>query len=380
MLKILIAPNSFKNSLTADQVASAIEAGLSGSAVKAELVKFPIADGGDHTSYLLSKHLNGTMNSAKVHGAYLELSNANYGLINNAKTAVIEVAETSGFKSINNKLQSPLISSTKGLGELIKYNIESGITDFIICLGGSVTVDAGIGMLQELGLRFINKSGDKINPLPGEFHEVHSIDLDDFNNKTALCSFTVLCDVNNKLLGEDGAAKVFGPQKGANISDIEKLEEFLNHFEVLTKRYTGKSLDTVIGGGAAGGLGAALSVYLNAEMKPGASYFCEISNFETVLQKSNILITGEGSIDSQSLEGKAPVVVAALAKKYNIPCFAIAGQIPVEISPELQEYFSMLLPIGNKPETLEKAIENTEKNIFRTAQQIGNLLKSNLRG
>ena len=374
MLNILISPNSFKNSLKADKVANAIEKGLKASGIHANIFKFPIGDGGDYSSFLICKQLNGEMKSMKVAGAYLKKTKASYGLIDSGKCAVIEVAETSGFKSIQNKIKSPLKSSSKGLGQLISALIDSGIRDYVICLGGSVTVDAGIGMLQAMGLEFRDKRGAVIEPLPDNFEKVDSMDISKFKERISGCTFTVLCDVENKLLGINGAARVFGPQKGASEEDIEKLEEFLKSFDRLTKKTVQKSLNSMKGGGAAGGLGAAFSVFLNADLKKGASYFCEITGFDAALAQIDLLITGEGSIDSQSLEGKAPVVVAAKAKERQIPCIGLAGKVPLKIPKELQDYFLMLLPIGNQPEELEMSIKHAEKNLVRTALQLGKML------
>lgn len=374
MFHILIAPNSFKNSLKADKVANAIEKGLKGSGIQAQISKFPIADGGDYSSFLICKQLNGEMKSMEVAGAYLRKTKASFGLIDSGKCAVIEVAETSGFKSIKGKLKSPLQSSSKGLGQLISAQIESGVKDFIICLGGSVTVDCGIGMLQALGLVFRDKKGNEIQPLPHNFDKVESMDTSEFKERISGCKFTVLCDVENKLMGSKGAARVFGPQKGASEEDIDKLEEFLKSFDRLTRKTVQKSLNSMKAGGAAGGLGAAFSVFFDAELKEGASYFCELTGFDAALDQAQLLITGEGSIDSQSLEGKAPIVVAAKAKAKQIPCIALAGKVPLKISKELQEHFLMLLPIGNQPEELEESLEHTEKNLVRTALQLGRML------
>lgn len=374
MIRILIAPNSFKNALTAEEASKAIASGLKDSGLGAELISFPIADGGDQTSSLLVKHLKGSMKRAEVYGAYLKKTSVSYGLINRGKTAVIEIAETSGFKSIQNRLKSPLKSSSKGLGELICKNMEAGIHDFIICLGGSVTVDGGIGMLQELGLKFKDSHNKEFKAMPDSFNQVESMDISALQKIRSLCSFTVLCDVDNKLLGKKGAAHVFGPQKGANEQDVDKLESFLKLFTALTKKTIGKSLNNVVGGGAAGGLGAAFEVFLNAKLKPGASTFCELSNFEDELKRADLLITGEGSIDSQSLNGKGPVEVARLARKNKIPCIALAGKIPLTINSDLQELFMMLLSIGSKPEKLDEAIANTKGNLKRTGKQVGNLL------
>ncbi|OYD40330.1 glycerate kinase [Sphingobacterium cellulitidis] len=373
---ILISPNSFKNSLMADEVAEAIEIGLKQSGLKSKFIKFPIGDGGDYTSHLICKHLKGEMKSMQVEGAYLGKTQANYALIHRGKTAVIEVAETSGYKSINNKVKNPLDSSTKGLGQVIRSQIESGIKNFIICLGGSATVDGGIGMLQALGLEFKDKSDQIIQAMPGNFDEVEKIECSNFDDLVKGCKFTVLCDVDNKLLGKKGAAKVFGPQKGAKPADVEQLESFLSKFDKLSKKVLGKSMNNIQGGGAAGGLGAAFAVYLKADLRHGASYFCELTKFDQELSKADLLITAEGSIDQQSLDGKAPITVAEKAKKLHIPCIGLAGRIPLEIPPKLQEYFSLLLPIANQPESLEESMKHSKANLIRTAGQIGKFMSS----
>ena len=376
MLNILISPNSFKGSMTAERVADAMEVGLNQSGIKASIHKFPIADGGDHTAHLITKHLKGKIQSSQVSGAYLQSTTAISGVVNNGRTVVIEVAETSGFKSIKGNLQSPLNSSTKGLGELINQGIQSGVTDFVICLGGSATVDGGIGMLQELGVRFLDASGEVFTALPSNFERVCKIEMSEFSKTIAGTSYTILCDVDNRLLGEDGAARVFGPQKGADHSDVEKLEEFLGHFNSLVQQTFGKDMNSVVGGAAAGGLGAAFDVFMKAKMVKGASFFCELTGFDAYLKKADLLITGEGSIDSQSLEGKAPVVVARMAKALNIPVIGLAGMVPVDITDELQSLFAMLIAIGNKPESLQDAISRGESNLIRSAKQIGLMVQA----
>ncbi|MDM1048649.1 MULTISPECIES: glycerate kinase [Sphingobacterium] len=374
MKKILIAPNSFKGALTAEEVAQAIETGLKASKIQAELIKFPIADGGDHTSYLLSKHLKGKMEKRAVKGVYLQDTEASYALLDKGKTAIIEVAETTGFKSISGKLRSPIESSSYGLGELIKYNLDQGVLDFIICLGGSASVDGGIGMLQALGMEFLDKAGKAINATSKNYRDIKSFSLDKLKRISQDARFTVLCDVENKLLGADGAAAVFGPQKGASPEDVKALEAFLGYFDKLTEEIIGKSLNSVIGGGAAGGLGAAFIVFLNADIKKGAAYFFELTKIEDQVKNVDWVITGEGSIDSQSLEGKAPVVLAELARKHNKPIIGLAGNIPLKIDKKLQDYFAALLSIGNRPEDLEDAIQHTADNLTRTAKQLGLLL------
>lgn len=376
MKKILIAPNSFKGSLTAEEATEAIAEGLNQSLLKAKFIKFPIADGGDHTSFLMTKHLKGSMHKHEVKGAYLQKTEAHYGLLHDNKTAIIEVAETSGFKSIKGKLKSPLESSSWGLGELIAHNIAQGVRSFIICLGGSATVDGGLGMLQALGLACLDKSGKVFQASPQNYKDIVQLDLEKLNEKINGIKFTILCDVDNRLLGAQGAAAVFGPQKGASSADVVALEAFLSQLELLTKKTTGQSLNKVNGGGAAGGLGAAFNVFMKADMQKGAPYFCKLTEVETLIKQADWVITGEGSIDSQSLAGKAPVVLAGLTKKAGKPIIGLAGRIPRTIDKRLQDYFTTLLAIGNSPEELQQAIKHTSLNLQRTAKQIGLLIQT----
>lgn len=374
MYKILIAPNSFKGSLTADEAAHAIEEGLNQSKLKFQSNKFPIGDGGDHTAFLLTNHLKGDFGHHLVFGAYGDLVDAGFGLINHGKTAIMEVAETSGFKTIQGEFRQVLQADTKGLGQLIDHVLSLGVSEIILCLGGSATIDGGIGMLTALGVRFLDAEHQVIDVYPGNFSQVLFIDDTELKQKISHCKFRVLCDVDNPLLGERGAAKVFGPQKGATENEVILLEAFLSRFNELTIDTLGKSLDQVKFGGAAGGLSAALSVYFNADLLEGAEHFCQITGFKQALSNVDLLITGEGSIDEQSLNGKAPFVVAKHAFAANIPVIGLAGNVPRVVSAALQQYFSMLLSIGNKPESLSAAIDHTYENLVRTSKQIGNIL------
>lgn len=375
MYKIIIAPNSFKGSLAADEVALAIEQGLKQSQLIFQSEKFPIGDGGDHTASLLTDHLNGEFRCLPVLGAYGDLVEAGFGLVKGGRVAVLEVAETSGFKSIIGEANKPLKASTRGLGQLINHVLDLDVSEIILCLGGSATIDGGIGMLSELGVKFMDMHKNNILAVcPENFTQVAFIDASTLEQRIGKCEFTVLCDVTNPLLGENGAAKVFGPQKGASENEVVFLAEFLTRFNELTFSALGKSLDKVESGGAAGGLGATLGVYLNAQLLKGAEHFCKMTDFGTSLSKADLLITGEGSIDAQSLSGKAPFVVAKYALAKHIPVIGLAGAVPRVITNDLQQYFSMLLSIGNQPEPLGLAIKNTKANLIRTAKQIGNII------
>lgn len=377
MYQIIIAPNSFKGSLSAVAVAKSVEKGLKKSALDFEAQLFPIADGGDYTAHLLTSHLKGEMFSHTVEGAYGDLIEAQYGFVEERKMAILEIAETSGFKTITGAERKPMLATTYGLGQLIRHVITQGAKELIICLGGSATVDGGIGMLSAMGVRFYDENKALLRVSPSNFNQVKSIDPIALNDVIGNCKLSILCDVTNPLLGKNGAASVFGPQKGANAAEVAFLEDFLSHFDELTRIQIGRSLADVTCGGAAGGVAAVCSVYLGAELQDGASYFCELTDFKKGLAESNLLITGEGSLDEQSINGKAPFVVARMAQEAKIPVIGIAGKIPLKIPQELANYFNAVFSIGHQPESLQQAIEHTEKNIVGISMQIGNLLAFN---
>ncbi|TZF86253.1 glycerate kinase (plasmid) [Pedobacter sp. BS3] len=375
MYKIIIAPNSFKEGLPADEVAYAIQQGLSESVLDHVSHVIPIGDGGDYTGRLLTDFFKGRHCSFRVTGAYGEMVNAWYGLIDDGQTAVLEIAETSGFGTIRGGVKiTPLEASTKGLGELINHVLSLGISDMILCLGGSATVDGGVGMLAELGVSFWGRSGREIAPRPVNYFEVDRLDVTCLHRRMRHCKIRVLCDVNNTLLGELGAAPVFGPQKGATQEEVIFLEKFLEKFNEDTLKCMGESLADHECGGAAGGVAAACKVYLQAELLYGAQYFCEMVKLCEAISTANILITGEGCIDMQSLGGKAPVVVARIAKSKHVPVIGLAGKVTRTVVEELQEVFDGLFSIGNEPECREEALKNTRENLIRTSKQIGNLL------
>lgn len=373
-MHILIAPNAFKNSLDAASVAGAIGKGLQQSKLACSIAYFPVGDGGDGTAELIIQKQKGNVVEAEVHDALGRKINTSFSLIDNDKTAVIELANASGIRLLQQNELNPLYATTFGTGELIKHALDRNVNKIILCIGGSATVDGGTGILQALGIQFINDKRETITELPAKLTELAFINTDDLDKRILNCELAILCDVENTLLGENGAARVFGPQKGATEDDIKKLDAALATFSNITLAKTGINIATLKHGGAAGGVAAALQAYCNAKPVNGIEYFLLLNDFDKALYKANIVITGEGKIDEQTLQGKGPYGVAVKAKEKNIPVIGIAGNVPLELHTQLQQYFDVLIPVNNEISEIKTALENTEVNLTRTGKLIGDML------
>ena len=373
---ILIAPNAFKNSLSATDAAEAIAKGFLQSKLNCTCTCFPVGDGGDGTANLIIEKFNGKLITVKVSDPFGREISASFGLIDNGKTAVIEMADASGLRLLNATELNPLKASTYGTGEMITYALNEGVDHIIIGMGGSATVDGGTGILQALGVRFIDANGNDLIELPENLLQLYTIDLSKIDQRIFDCAITILCDVDNYLLGPLGSATVFGPQKGATAESVIKLEASLNTFRNIVLKDTGKDIGLIKYGGAAGGAAAGLNALLNAALVLGAAYFLKLAGFEENLLKADIVITGEGSIDEQTLQGKAPFAVAEMAKNKGLTVIGLAGKIPLDNNEQLAKYFDMLLAINSGPTDVNEAMKNTSADLTRVSTQIGNLLAS----
>lgn len=373
-MHILIAPNAFKNSLDASRVAKAIQQGLSLSRLECTPECFPIADGGDGTGSLLVESCRGVIIEKEVHDPLGRKIKSLFGLIDNRKTAVIEMADASGLRLLNQDELNPMRASSYGTGELIKAALDKGVDKIVIAMGGSATVDGGCGILSALGITFSDDNGERLLAIPEELVNMAKIDTSTLDTRILNCEVVILCDVDNLLLGPQGAAAIFGPQKGASPDDVNSLEAFLEKFAAVSMSQSGKNMEAIKHGGAAGGATAGLNTWLNAKLVNGIAYFLSLTNFDAALNRSDLVITGEGSIDRQTLQGKGPYGVAVKAKDKNIPVIGLAGKIPLELDEELQQYFDVLLPIGNEPAEISIAIDNAEENLIRTAKMLGDML------
>ena len=328
MPKIVIAPQEFKGSLSAIEIARAIEVGVLRAIPHAETVLAPVADGGDGTLQSLVDSSGGRIESAAVTGPLGEVLVAEWGALGDGETAVIEMARSSGLALLDLDDRDPRMATTKGVGELIAAALDTGHTRFIIGIGGSATNDGGAGMMQALGASLLDSAGRELEPggaAPGEARPYRRIERRPPRIRSA--SVVVACDVNNPLCGSTGASAVFGPQKGATPEMVAELDAALSHFADIIERDLGADVRDRPGAGAAGGLGAGLMAILDAELKAGVDIVLDAVGLEERLDGADLVITGEGQIDASTVFNKAPVGVARLARQRGIPVFGLAGSL-----------------------------------------------------
>lgn len=373
-MHIIIAPNAFKGSLSASEAADHIADGLKESQLECRLTKFPIGDGGDGTAELIAEKWNVSTVKTTVHDPLGRKITAGFGWMDKSKTAIIEMSEASGLRLLKNEELNPLKANTKGTGELINAALDKGATKMILGVGGSATVDGASGLLLASGIRFLDEQEEEIRDFPKGLVNLKSIDTSGLDPRLKSCKIIVLCDVKNTLLGKEGAAAVFGPQKGADEKQVDLLEKCLAQFDEITRQDLNVDMSSIVHGGAAGGLAAGLSAFLKAELVSGIDYFLEVMGFEKVLKEADLVITAEGSLDNQTLDGKGPAGIAKLAQEKNIPIVILAGAIPLQPGKEMHRFFDAILPIGHAVVSLEEAIQNTAADLTRTAFELGNLL------
>ncbi|MGA9779491.1 MAG: glycerate kinase [Limisphaerales bacterium] len=373
-MHILIAPNAFKNSLDATAAAEAVRQGLQRSKLKCTCECFPVGDGGDGTAALLVQKCGGKMVPAEVQDPFGRKIRAGFGLIDNGKTAVIEMADASGLRLLRREEYDPLRANTFGTGELIQRTLDEGVNRIIIGIGGSATVDGGTGILRALGVRFLDANGKVLPNLPADLASLESVDLSGLDQRILYCTLIVLCDVENSLLGNEGTAKFFGPQKGATEAVVKKLEAALTRFRDVVFRQTGKDMAGIERGGAAGGVAAGMGALLNAKLVNGIDYFLHATGFENALAKADLIVTGEGRMDEQTLRGKGPLGVALRAKKKKIPVIGLVGQVSPQAEAPLHRYFVQLLAINPPSLEPDKALKQTAQNLQRMAAELGNHL------
>lgn len=377
-MKVLIAIDSFKGSISSKKGSEAIALGVKDVYPEAEILKLPLADGGEGTIEALVQGANGKVVEKEVLGPLGNKVNAKYGILQDGITAVIEVAEACGLPLVPYNQRNPLITTTYGVGELILDALDKGCRKFVIGLGGSATNDAGVGMLQALGFRFLNDQGEQVGISAEELLDVHKINMERADKRLKECEFRVACDVNNPLYGPEGASYVFGPQKGATTPMVEQLDKRLKHFADVVFHQLGKDINSEPGAGAAGGLGAAFSGFLNAILQSGIELVLKTIEMEKHMQDADFVITGEGKLDGQTSMGKAPLGVAQLAKAFNIPVVALAGGVTEETAVLNELGITSYFSIVNAPMELEKAMNSkvTYTNLRITTNQLFRLVKA----
>lgn len=376
MKKIIIAPDSFKGSLAAIEVANAIEEGCRNVFPDCATVKIPIADGGEGTTDTLVSAMGGKKIKMQVHNPLMQPIEVEYGLVEAGKTAVIEMAAASGLTLLSKEEQNPTKTTTFGTGEIIKDALQRGCRSFLIGIGGSATNDAGTGMLRALGYRFLNRNGEEMDGTGASLSEICSIDESGIMPELKEANFTIACDVNNPFSGPNGAARVYAPQKGANEEMTKKLDEGLENFRKLIEKEKSIDLNTIEGAGAAGGLGGGFVAFLHAQLKPGIEMVLKAVDFDRHLQNADLVITGEGKLDKQTAMGKAGSGILQAASKNNVPVIAIGGC--VEDAEYLNKHgFVSVFSITPSPMSLVIAMqkENTHQNIVQTTEQIMRTIK-----
>jgi len=378
-MNIIIAPDSFKETLEAKEVAACIEKSLQKVFPNANIEKIPLADGGEGTVKTLIESNKGQLITLEVQDPLGRDISSYYGIIDNGTTAIIEMATASGLELLKEKEKNPLKTSTYGFGQLIDHALKKDVKKFILGLGGSATNDAGIGMLQALGTKFFDKNNQEIaNPVK-EINQIVAIDISNLVKKFKNTTINVACDVKNPLCGEDGASYIFGKQKGANKEMIKELDNKLSYFADLCEKTFNKSTQNIEGAGAAGGLGFALVTFLNANLQSGIELIMESVNLEEKIKVADLVITGEGKMDKQSIQGKTPIGVAKLAKKYDKKVIAIAGCLDDGYEIVLEHGVDAVFSCTAKSEYFETIKKNASKNLELTTLNIANLLNINLK-
>ncbi|MED4988302.1 glycerate kinase [Geobacillus sp. NFOSA3] len=374
-MKVIIAPDSFKESLSALEVANAIEKGFRDIFPEAEYVKIPMADGGEGTVQSLVDATGGRIVKTEVTGPLGDRVQAFFGMLGDGKTAVIEMAAASGLHLVPSEKRNPLVTTTRGTGELILAALDEGAEHIIIGIGGSATNDGGAGMIQALGGRLLDRHGQEIGPGGGSLSELADIDLSGLDQRLKCVKIEVACDVDNPLTGPKGASAIFGPQKGATPEMVATLDKNLHHYADVIERVLGKQVKDIPGAGAAGGLGAGLLAFLEAELKRGVEIVLETVNFHERIQGASLVITGEGRIDGQTIFGKTPIGVAKAAKRYNIPVIAIAGSVSDDSDVVRSHGIDALYSIVPGIIPLEKALANARYYVTQTARNIAAVYK-----
>lgn len=374
-MKIVIAPDSYKESLSALGVAHAIERGFRAIFPLATYVSIPLADGGEGTVEAMIGATGGTKVNENVTGPLGTDVAAFWGLSGDGKTAFIEMAAASGLELVPPALRDPLRTTSFGTGQLIRAALASGVSHIIIGIGGSATNDGGAGMVQALGARLLDRAGNDIGRGGGSLSEIAAIDMRRFEPRVKQCRIDVACDVTNPLTGPNGASWVFGPQKGATPAVVELLDNNLRQYARVIKHQLNIEVDSIVGAGAAGGMGAALLAFCGARLRKGIEIVTEALELERHIKDCDLVVTGEGRIDGQSINGKVPIGVAAIAKKHRKPVIGIAGSLSCDVDVVYQQGIDAVFSVIYEICSLEQAMLNASDNVTKTARNVAAALQ-----
>ncbi|SDK47802.1 glycerate kinase [Sediminibacillus albus] len=373
-MKILIAPDSFKGSITSTQAAQAVSRAVKELDRQAEVIELPMADGGEGTVDAVLVSRGGEKITCMVEDPLGRRIEADYGWIKDESTAVIETAAASGLPLLTKEELNPMLASSYGTGQLISDALKKGATTIILGLGGSATVDGGVGLFQALGLKVFDQQGKELQRVGGNLQRISSIDTSALNQKLTQAKVIVASDVTNPLLGSNGAVSVFGPQKGVTAGQYRAFEDGMSRFAAIVNQSVNRNKIEEAGSGAAGGIGFLLHSLLNAEFRSGVELMLEISKWREHVGEADIVLTGEGKIDGQSLFGKVPVGIARAAKKENVPVVAFAGTIGEGLDRLSAEGIITVIPIVDKPMKLTEAMATGEELLYEAAKRVMHLI------
>lgn len=373
-MKVLIASDAFKDALSAPEVCEAIARGLQAGNSEIQPLVFPLGDGGEGTSEVLTYHSGGQIIDLDVNDPLYRTVKAQYGLSGDQKTAYIEMAAASGLQLLKQEERDPLNTSTYGTGELIRHALEQGVERVVLCIGGSATNDAGMGMAAALGYRFLDESGELLHAKGEHLGAVAHIDKSQMAFDLDAVEFITLCDVDNPLYGTNGAARVFAPQKGADEEAVEKLDAGLRQFGDKLEDLCGNAVAKVAGAGAAGGLGAGSMAFLGAHLQSGITTVMELSGFTDALASADFVVSGEGQLDAQTIGGKLVKGVAWAARGKGIPVIALCGSLVAGVEELDAIGLDAAFSIQNRPVTLYEALAETAERLEATAAMVGRML------
>ena len=372
-MKIVIAPDSFKESLSAAGVASALARGLRQALPTAEILECPLGDGGEGTLDAVLAATGGEVREVRVTGPLGEPVTARWGWLAEQRTAFVEMASASGLELVPKARRDVRVATSHGTGELLRAALDAGAERLVLAIGGSATNDGGAGVLQALGVRLLDGQGQALAPGGAALASLASLDLTDLHPRLAAVEVVIAADVDNPLCGSQGASQIFGPQKGASPEQVRELDAALAHFATVTAATLGRDVSEQPGAGAAGGVGFAALAFLQATFRPGIEVVAELVGLEEALQDADLAVTGEGRLDGQTLRGKTPAGVLRLAQRHGVPVVAVAGSLGEGYDALYQQGLAAAFSLVPGPLSLEEALAQAEGLLERTARDIGRL-------
>lgn len=377
-MKFLFASDSFKGTLSSEQIITLLDAAAKYVFPDCETMGIPVADGGEGTIDAVISVLHGSIYEVDVHGPLMEEVVSRYGETGNG-AAVIEMAAASGLPMVPVDKRDPRVTTTYGTGELIKTALDCGCRDITIAIGGSATNDGGMGAMRALGIRFLDENGEELSGCGNDLARVADIDISGLHSAVKDARFTIMCDVNNPLTGPDGATYTFGKQKGGSPEILDELEQGMIHYAALIREKMGTDVDQIPGSGAAGGLGAAFCVFLKAEMKSGIETVLDLIHFDELLEGVDLVITGEGRIDWQSAFGKVPSGIGNRCRKKGIPAIAIVGGMGDKAEMIFDHGIDSIITTINGAMGLDEALERAEELYAGAAERAFRMVKAGMR-